>query len=134
MKAIVITLLCCATALGCALILRNRLPHVDGSKSSDQHEHYKLVQFDEQWPTGFSDRSIFKIETNSGRTWRLNKQSIPSRLKTLDGKEGGPITVEGWEQIRLFDDGWNEAWLRAGALPSPTTPSKATATPTSSPR
>jgi len=138
MKAIVITLLCCATALGCALILSNRLPQAAGSKSSGQHEHYKLVQFDERFPVGmagFADKTMFRIETTSGRTWRLNKGSIPSRLKTLDGKEAEPVTVEGWEEIpQSFSDALRKAWAKFG--PTPVAPGRGVdlnAQPTASP-
>ncbi|MGI8480626.1 MAG: hypothetical protein ACR2MF_00915 [Chthoniobacterales bacterium] len=123
MKAIVITLLCCLIALACVLILSNRLPSAAHSKSLGPDEHYKLVQFDEQ----LGVKSIFKIETNSGRTWRLTYSTVPR-------KEGSPIGVEGWEEIsQSFSNEVYRTIARFGPMPDSAAPSKATATPTSSP-
>jgi len=107
MKAIVIALLSCLTALGCALILSNRLPQ-DIGNSVRQNEHYTVAQFEKE----LGVKSIFKIETKSGRTWRLKRGS-------LELKKGPPVEVEGWTEIpQSFAAAFAKTVIRFGT-PSP---------------
>ena len=91
MKIIVITAMACATAIICALLLRvERAP---------THRRYQLYSIEETVsPSGKNVKSVYRLDTISGKTWRISSNPVPTASKD---SQGNPITMwpDGWEEL-----------------------------------
>jgi hypothetical protein len=127
-KAIAITLMCCATALGCVWILVTQQPirilvtqqpsrTLLKQQPSQPIARYQAVQADERFPTGWTQHSLFRLDTATGQMWRLGIDEISTAAKTDDGKPAR-VTVQGWEEIPgSLGDQIQETWKRLGTPP-----------------
>ena len=127
MKPLVITAMACATAIVCVLLLRVERPPAQ--------PQYQLYSLDEIYPqSGETGKSVYRIDTFSGRTWRITWKAFSTGTKDEQNK---PMLswADAWEEIPESPD---EAvakeqapWLRALAEARA---QRATPTPHESPR
>jgi hypothetical protein len=91
MKAILITAMACATAITCVALLRVERPSTQ--------QRFQLYGVDETAPaTGKMVKSVYRIDTVSGKTWRLT--SKPFFTGSQDAQHN-PMTswADGWEEM-----------------------------------
>jgi hypothetical protein len=122
MKAIVITIIACVTAITCVLLLRVEL--------HPAQPHYQLYGIDETAAaTGKTVKSVYRLDVISGRTWRVS--SSPFQTGAHDAQHNPVVTwADGWEELLESPEaaaakaqaGWQRAIedARAAAQPSVT--------------
>ena len=91
MKFITITAMICATAIACVLLLRHdRVP---------VHRRYQLYSIEETaTPSGKNVKSVYRIDTITGNTWRITANPVPTASKD---SQNNPIVMwpDGWEEL-----------------------------------
>jgi hypothetical protein len=91
MKAISITVISCATAITCAMLLR--------ADRSPLQPRYRLYSIDEtSSANGKTVKSVYRLDTIRGRTWRLS--SNPVQTAAQDAQHNPVVTwADGWEEM-----------------------------------
>ena len=127
MKAIVITIIACATAITCVVLLRVYRP--------PEGPRYQLYGVDEtSSENGKTVKSVYRVDTITCRTWRVSSSPLPTGAVDAQHK---PVAawVDAWEEMPESEEaavakaqaGWQSALDRARA--SPTEPAEISATP-----
>jgi hypothetical protein len=91
MKLIVITAMICATTIACVLLLRDDL--------APSRRRYQLYSIEETAsPSGQNVRSVYRLDTISGKTWRISANPVPTESKD---SQNNPLVMwpEGWEEL-----------------------------------
>ncbi len=91
MKIIVIAAMACATAITCTLLLR-----IDKAPA---HRRYQLYSIEEtSSANGKNVRSIYRLDTVSGKTWRISSNPVPTAAKD---SQNNPMVIwaAGWEEL-----------------------------------
>ena len=99
MKSIVITILACATAVICALLLRvDRQPEQSRHRQAEQ-PRYQLYGVDEMSAAnGKTVKSVYRLDTITGKTWRMSSNPVP--IGGQDAHGNPAITwADGWEEM-----------------------------------
>ena len=127
MKAIIITIIACATAITCVVLLR--------VQRSPEQLRYQLYGLDETSSTsGKTVKSVYRVDIITGRTWRVS--SSPLQTGAVDAQHKPVVAwVDAWEEMPESPEaavakeqaGWQRALDQAHA--SPPEPTQATATP-----
>jgi hypothetical protein len=91
MKSIIITVLSCATAVICTILLR-------ADRVSTQ-PRYRLFSFDETAAgNGKTVKSVYRIDTLTGKAWRIS--SSPVDVGAYDAQKNPVMAwADGWEEI-----------------------------------
>ena len=91
MKLIITTVIICATAITCVVLLR-------GGCASEQ-PRYQLYSMDEtSAESGATVKSVYRVDTVSGRTWRIS--STPFDTGTFDAQHKPVIAwADAWEEM-----------------------------------
>jgi hypothetical protein len=95
MKAIVITIVACATAIICAVLLRDRL---------SPQPRYQLYGVEET--SGVNQQNVklvYRLDTISGKTWRMTMKPIFSPPDAQHDKPSILTWAEGWEEMSEID-------------------------------
>jgi hypothetical protein len=87
MKTIVVTVIACATAITCVVLLR-----LDRSSAQPR---YQLYGIDEISPfDGKTVKSVFRLDTISGKTWRLSSNALATGVDKPSFD-----FADGWEEM-----------------------------------
>jgi hypothetical protein len=127
MKAIIITIIACATAITCVVLLRTgRAP---------EQPRYQLYSMDEtSSASGKTVKSVYRVDAVSGRTWRIS--SNPLQTGAVDAQHKPVVAwADAWEEMPESPEtavakeqaGWQRALDHAHA--AATEPAQASATP-----
>jgi hypothetical protein len=129
MKSIVITVLACATAITCVLLL------VRVQRTPEQ-PRYQLYGLDEtSSTTGKTVKSVYRVDTITGRTWRVSSSPLQTGAGDAQHK---PVVAwaDAWEEMPESPEaavakeqaGWQRALEQARATGS-TQPAQPSVTP-----
>jgi hypothetical protein len=90
-KAIVITVLACATAIACVALLR-----VERTPAQDR---YRLYSFDETSnANGKTVKAVYRLDVTTGKTWRI--ASSPVATGAQDAQHNSIVSwADGWEEM-----------------------------------
>jgi hypothetical protein len=94
MKAIVITVLACATAIARVALLR-----VERTPASPAQERYRLYSIDETSnANGKTVKSVYRLDVVTGKTWRIESKPVPAGVQDA---QHNPIVswADGWEEM-----------------------------------
>jgi len=128
MKAIVITIIACATAITCVVLLRVYRP--------PEGPRYQLYGVDEtSSENGKTVKSVYRVDTITGRTWRVSSSPLPTGAVDAQHK---PVAawVDAWEEMP--ESPRKQQWprprragraLSTGRARHPTEPAEISATP-----
>jgi|SRR6516165_6834307 hypothetical protein len=95
MKAIVIAIVACAAAIICAVLLRDRL---------SLQSRYQLYSVEETSDAiGQNLKSIYRLDTISGKTWRMTSKPIVSPPDAQHDKPSILTWANGWEEMSEID-------------------------------
>jgi len=90
MKAFVITAVACVTAIICVVLLR--------TEATSTHQRFQLHGLDEIGLDGKTVRSVYRIDTVTGKTWRV--KSKPFYTGTQDAQNKPMVNwADGWEEM-----------------------------------
>jgi hypothetical protein len=91
MNTIIITVIACATAITCAILLR--------ADRSPTQARYQLYGIDEtSSANGKTVKSVYRLDALSGKTWRL--LSNPVQTAAQDAQNNPIVTwADGWEEM-----------------------------------
>ena len=95
MKTIVIAIVACAVAIICAVLLRDRL---------SPQPRYQLYSVEETSDAnGQNAKSIYRLDTISGKTWRMTSKPIVSPPDAQHDKPSILTWANGWEEMSEID-------------------------------
>ncbi len=91
MKVIVVTIMACTTAVACVLLLR-----VQRQPEASRYQLYSVEETAS--PSGKNVKSVYRLDTISGKTWRLSANPVPTASKD---SQNNPIVMwpDGWEEL-----------------------------------
>lgn len=91
MRAIVVTIIACVTAIACALLFRE--------ERASHAPRYVLYGMDEtSSANGKIVKSVYRIDTITGKTWRVSSNPIP--IGGQDPQHNPTVTwADGWEEM-----------------------------------
>jgi hypothetical protein len=120
MKIIVVTIIACATAVTCAVLLRPNY-----SSPQPRYQLYSVEDISDA--TGKTVKWVYRLDTTSGKAWRMTSKAA---INTMLGKDekGNPRLMwgDGWEEMAESPDAAlvkeRAEWQRAAASYQSPTP------------
>ena len=128
MKVIIITIVACATAITCVMLLRDRC--------TPERPRYQIYSVDEtSSASGKPVKSVYRLDKITGRTWRIS--SSPLQTGAVDAQHQPVVAwADAWEEIAESAEaavakeqaGWQRA-LEQARSPAPKPSAQPSVTP-----